>query len=90
MTILVSQTRRCWKAQIRTCVQTGFKPVYHATSTQSEEAAARAVVRRWFSERHADTVREVRDPDEIRSLIGSFNDNPRRRQLFGVWTFNHR
>lgn len=88
MTILTSQTGGTNKAQMRTSAASGFKQTFTATSTESEAAAARAVIRKAYPEKAVETLREVRDADEIRTLCGDFFKDPKRKQVFTVWTFN--
>lgn len=90
MTILTSQTSGTNKAQIRSDLSKGFRKLYTATSTESEASAARAVVKKWFGEAAASTVRQVKDSTEIRVLLGEFQKDPQRKQVFNVWTFDHR
>lgn len=88
MTILTHQTSGTHKAQIRTSAARGFKQTATATSTESEASAARAVLRKAYPPGVADTLREVRDAEEIRSLCGDFFKDPKRKQVFRVWTFD--
>jgi hypothetical protein len=88
MIILTSETAGTYKAQIRSDLATGFKQLYTATSTSSELFAARAVVRKWFSEAAADSVQRVKDGDEIKRLTGDFFQDAKRKQVFEVYSFD--
>jgi hypothetical protein len=88
MTILTSYTSATHKAQIRSSPANGFRQLYAASSTESEFAAAKSVVRKWYSNAAAETVRKVTDSDEIRQHVGDFFQDPKRKQVFNVWTFN--
>jgi hypothetical protein len=86
MIILTQQSGGTNTAQIRTEKDRGFKILYKASSTESERAAARAVVRKWFSEAAAETVTRVPNeqiPDHVPSA-----PNRRRCNPVAVWTFN--
>lgn len=88
MTILTSSTAAACKAQIRTSFAAGFKRIYTGTSTGSELAAAQNLVRKWFGPGPAESVREVKAAAEIRALVGDFFDDPQRKQVFTIWTFD--
>ena len=88
MTILTAQTAGTNKAQIRTSAESGFKQTATATSTESEASAARAVLRKTYPPKVAETLRQVKDAAEIKSLCGDFFKDPKRKQVFNVWTFN--
>jgi hypothetical protein len=62
--------------------------LYTASSTESEQSAARTVVQKYWTPAAAQTVREMTDPAEINSKIGDFNRSPQRKQVFRLWTFN--
>jgi hypothetical protein len=88
MTILTSTSSGTYKAQIRSALDKGFKQLYTGTCTESEQAAARNLVRKWFGDAAAETVTQVKNATEIRELIGDFQKDPQRKQVFCVWTFN--
>jgi hypothetical protein len=86
MIIITQQSGGTNTAQIRTEKDRGFQILYKASSTESEEGAARAVVRKWFSEAAAKTVERVPNeqiPDHVPS-----DPNRRRCNPVAVWTFN--
>lgn len=88
MTILTHQTSGTNKAQIRSSLDRGFRPVYMATCTESECRAAKNVVLKNYGYAASQTVRQVTDAAEIKSLVGDFFKDPKRKQVFNVWTFN--
>lgn len=88
MTILTSETARLYKAAIHSDLLTGFKKIYTASSKNGEEEAAVLVVRKNFGDRAATTVREVRDASEIAERVGRFFKDPKRKQVFRVWSFD--
>lgn len=88
MTILTSYTSATYKAQIRSSVENGFKQIYSGTSTESGQRAAKNLVAKWFGSAAAETVRMVKDKAEINALVGDFFDDPSRKQVFDVWTFD--
>jgi hypothetical protein len=90
MNILTSYTANTYKAQIRSSLASGFKQLYSASCTMSEEHAAKAVVEKNFGAIAAGKVRQVKDGAEIESLVGDFFRDPKRKQVFSVWTFDMR
>jgi hypothetical protein len=88
--ILTSQASGTNKAQIRQRLEAGLTPVYTLTCTESEFGAARNIVLKYYGEAAAGTVRQVTDATEIKALVGGFFDDPKRKQVFSVWTFNPR
>lgn len=88
MIILTISTSACYKAQIRSSPERGFKQLYTATCTESELCAAKTVVRKNFCHAAAESVRLLKDADEIKQHLGDFFADPRRKQVFNVWTFN--
>lgn len=76
-------------AQIRSSQEQGFKVLYRGSCTESQEGAARAVVRKFYGERSAKTVARVPDQD-IRLHVPA-TDEPRRKRCnpVQVWTFKH-
>ena len=86
MIIITQQSGGTNTAQIRTPKNRGFKILYKASSTESEGAAARAVVRKWFTEAAAATVTRV--PNE--QIADHVPSDPKRRRCnpVAVWTFN--
>jgi hypothetical protein len=90
MFILTSQTFDTNKATIHSAPESGCRVLYRATCTSGELYAARAVVRKYFGDAAAESVRLVTSQEEIRSLTGNYFDNPRRKQVFGVYAFNPR
>jgi hypothetical protein len=86
MFITTSYTSATHKAAVRSSAT--HKVLYTATSTESEESAARAVVTKNWTSAAAKTVRELNDPREINDLIGDFMRSPQRKQIFRLWTFN--
>lgn len=83
---ITTYTRETSKAAVRSSA-TG-RVLYTATCTESEEAAARAVVRKHWPEPVVATVREVRDPDEIRAISGGYMDSPQRKAVARFWAFD--
>jgi hypothetical protein len=75
MTILTSYTAATYKAQIRSSAEQGFKQLFTATCTMGERQAAQAA------------VRPVLDKAEIAAATGTFFQDPKRKQVFNVWTF---
>ena len=90
MFILTSQSFDTNKAAIHSAPENGCRVLYRATCTSGELDAARAVVRKYFGEAAAASVRPVTSPEEIRTLTGDSFDSPRRKQVFGVYAFNPR
>lgn len=88
MTILTSYTAATYKAQIRGSLSLGFRKLYTASSTESDERAAKNVVLKYYGYASSQTVREVTDAQEIRELIGDFFKSPQRKQVFRIWTFD--
>lgn len=88
MIILTHQTSGTHKAQIRTSAASGFKQIVTATCTEGERGAALAALRKAYPPKVVETLREVRDATEIRKLCGDFFKDPKRKQVFTVWTFN--
>jgi hypothetical protein len=86
MIIITQQSGGTNTAQIRTPKQRGFKILYKASSTESEAAAARAVVRKWFTEAAAETVARV--PNEQIADHVPTGPNRKRCNPVAVWTFN--
>jgi hypothetical protein len=86
MIIITQQSGGTNKAEIRTEKNRGFKILYKASSTESEEGAARAVVRKWFTEAAAKTVTRIPN-EQIAEHVPS-NPNRRRCNPVAVWTFN--
>lgn len=89
MIILVSYTSATYKAQIRSSFERGLQPIYTATCTMGEEQAAKAVVRKYYGDAAAETVRQITDPAELQKHIGDFKSNPQRKQVFTYWGFRH-
>lgn len=89
MTILTSFTSATYKAQIRSTVANGFRQIYTGTCTEGAKRAATNLVAKYFGDNAAATVRQVKDPAEIKSLVGKFFDDPKRKQIFDIWTFDH-
>lgn len=89
MIILVSYTAATYKAQIRSDVSRGFKTLYTATCTGGEIQAARAVVRKYFGEESAASVRQITDSAEVNRATGDFKRDPQRKQFFTYWGFKH-
>lgn len=86
MFITTSYTSATHKAAVRSSAT--HKVLYTATSTESEESAARTVVAKNWTDAAAKTVRELKDPKEIQQLVGNIMSNPQRKQVFRLWTFN--
>jgi hypothetical protein len=74
------------KAAIRSSAD--HRVLYTATSTESEEAAAKTAIAKNWNQAAAATLRELTDPEEIRTTIGDFQRSPQRKQVFRLWTFN--
>lgn len=90
MIVLTSYTSGTYKAQIRSSVEKGFKQLYTASCTMSEEHAAKAVVEKNFGALAAAKIQQVKDGEEILALVGDFFKDPKRKQVFNVWTFDMR
>jgi hypothetical protein len=90
MVILTSYAANTYKAQIRSSLAGGFKQLYTASCTMSEEHAAKAVVEKNFGAIAAAKVQQVKDGAEIDRLVGDFFRDPQRKQVFSVWTFEMR
>ena len=86
MFITTSKSGLSYKASVRSSAD--HSVLYTATSTESEQSAARAVVRKFWTVAAANTVREMTDPEEIRLKIGDFQKSAQRKQVFTLWTFN--
>lgn len=86
MFITTSQTSGTHKAAVRSSAD--HRVLYTATCTESDASAARAVVRKYWTEAAAQTVRQLTDPDEINRTIGDFQRSPQRKQVFLIWAFN--
>ena len=86
MIILTQQSGGTNTAQIRTHKDQGFRILYRASSTESEGAAARAVVRKYFGAAAAATVQRV-PTHEINQHVPSANNRKRCNPVL-VWTFN--
>jgi hypothetical protein len=86
MFITTSYTSATHKAAVRSSATHAV--LYTATSTESEESAARAVVSKHWTDAAARSVRELTDPEEINRAIGDFMKSPQRKQVFRLWTFN--
>lgn len=87
MTILTSYASGTYKAQIRSSLENGFRQLYAGSCTMGEAAAASQTVAKYFGYDAAKSIREVKDRSEIDSLIGKFMDDPKRKQVFRIWTF---
>jgi hypothetical protein len=90
MIILVSYTAATYKAQIRSDVSRGFKTIYTATCTGGEIQAARAVLRKYYGEEAAASVRQITDRHEVSKATGDFQRDPKRKQVFTYWGFTHK
>ena len=90
MFILTSDVSSTYKAQIRASAAHGFRQLYTGTCTMGSAQAARNLVEKYFSRAAAATVREVKDKTEIAALCGDFFKDPRRKQVFQIWTFDSR
>ena len=85
MIILTQQSGGTNTAQIRSTKESGFKILYRASCTESEAAAARTVVRKFFGKAAADTVIPV--PNE--QIPQHIPTGPNRRPCnpSSVWIF---
>jgi hypothetical protein len=88
MCILTSYTAATYKAQIRSSPKLGFKQLYVGSCTMGERQAAQHIVRKWFGDDAAQTVRPVTDRAEAANLIGDWGQAPTRKQVFTIWTFD--
>jgi hypothetical protein len=88
MIILTQQSAGTNTAQIRTDKDHGFRILYRASSTASEQSAARAVVRKYFGSKAAATVARV--PNEQINQHILVANNRKRCNPVAVWTFNQR
>jgi len=86
MIILTQQSGGTNTAQIRTDKDQGFKILYRASSTESEGAAARAVVRKFYGEKAAATVARI--PNNDIPLYVPSGPNRRPCNPVAVWIFN--
>ena len=86
MFITTSQTAGTYKASVRGGAKHAV--LYTATCTESDAAAARAVVRKFWTEAAANSVRELTGPTEIKAIVGDFMASPHRKQVFLIWGFN--
>lgn len=87
MIILTSYTSATYKAQIRSAPETGFRQLYTGTCTAGPHQAARNLVEKNFGPAAGQSVRQLRDAEEIKRLVGKFFDDPKRKQVFDIWTF---
>ena len=87
MIILVSNTFDTYKSQIRSSVENGFRQLYTASCTAGPHAAAKRVVEKNFGSAAAQSVRQTKDAELIRELTGDFFNDPKRKQIFDVFTF---
>lgn len=87
MTILTHDISGTYKAQIRSSLENGFRQLYTGSCTSGPKHAAAHVVTKYFGDAAARSIRQVTDKHEIVSLIGNFMDNPKRKQVFQIWTF---
>jgi len=87
MIILTSYNAVTAKAQIRSSAASGFKQLYTGSCTSGERQAAQRIVQKWFGDDAAQTVRLVKSSTEGSALVGKFFDDPKRKQVFTVWTF---
>lgn len=62
-----------------------------ASCTAGPELAAKAVVRKFYSAEIAETVTEIKDPQELKKRgVSAYMQNPRRKQTFPwIYGFNH-
>lgn len=90
MVILTSSTFDSFKAAIHSSPENGCRPLYRASCTSGPEHAAKAVVRKNFGDAAAETVRQVTDKREIYALTGDHFKDPKRKQVFDVWTFDQK
>jgi hypothetical protein len=88
MIVITQQSGGTNIAQIRTAKDRGFRIIYRGSCTESEAAAARSVVRKYYGAKAADSVERVPD-----NLIGEHmpDNGPRRKRCVPVcvWTFKH-
>jgi hypothetical protein len=86
MFITTSSTSACYKAAVRSSAD--HRVLYTATNTMGEEQAARAVVRKYWTEAASKSVREITEAEECRLAIGDFMRSAQRKQVFRIWAFN--
>lgn len=85
MIVLTQQSGGTHAAQIRSSQDQGFKVLYRASCTESDAAAARAVVRKYFGDPAAATVQRVPDKDIGRHVPST--TTRKRCNPVAVWTF---
>lgn len=87
MIIITQASGGTFNAQVRTTKDSGFKVLYRASCTMGHEQAAKAVVRKYFGVKAADSVTRIPDkeiPDHM--LTGN---NRRRCNPVTLWSFRH-
>lgn len=90
MTIHTRYASQTYTAEIRGALESGYRVLYRGSCTAGEEDAARNLVRKYFGERSARTLRRIDDKLEIDRLTGHFFARTRRHLPVTVWTFDHR
>jgi hypothetical protein len=96
LTILTSTSPKSTKATIHGPIELGFKRKFQRTSGVTsrdlsiEESTARDLITKFYTPAAAASLRQITDPQEIRELVGDHFQDPQRKQLFNVWTFNPR
>lgn len=88
MIVITQQSGGTNIAQIRTEKDRGFKILYRGSCTESEAAAARGVVRKYYGAKAAESVERV--PENSAGDHIPIN-GPRRKYCspMKVWTFRH-
>lgn len=87
MIILISYTSATYKAQIRSSVETGFRQLYTGSCSAGPHQAAKRLVEKNFGPAAAQSVHQLKDATEIKRQVGKFFDDPKRKQVFDVYTF---
>lgn len=94
LTVLTSTSGKSTKATIHGPLELGFKPKFKRTSGSTardfsiEESTARDLIREWYTEAAAESLRRIDDPAEVAALTGDHFKDPQRKQIFTTWTFN--
>jgi hypothetical protein len=85
--VLVSSVSSTYEAQIRTPQSAGFKLRFKGTCTMGERFAAKHVVRTYYGDRAAESLREA-TAEERQELCGNWPFDPRRTRTYTIYIFN--
>jgi hypothetical protein len=89
MIVLTHYTAATYRAQIRSSAASGFRQLYTGSCTMGEEAAAQAIVRKCYGEAAVATIRQIKDPAEIKQLTGDWTTRTKPSQAYRFWEFRH-